>query len=272
MRSAKLLKLATLLLSLVALQGHTAPQAMYWAFWDSSNEQNRQVINHSQWDEVLRQYAVLDQATGIVSFSYGTLNEKDVKKIRNYVAELEEIDPRGYPKLEQKAYWMNLYNALTVLAVKENYQSLSDVGFNRGLDPSAWNKKRVKVVKQDLSLNDIEHRILRPIFKDHKILFGLNCTTLDCPNLSERAYTAKTIKSQLKTAGVRFINNNIGLRYSDGVLSASRLFSEYMSDFASDEKTLRKVFAHYAQDMKALYVLGYTGNINYMRDPRLNIH
>jgi hypothetical protein len=59
--------------------------------------------------------------------------------------------------------------------------------------------------------------------------------------------------------------------YADGVLSASRLFQDYLTDFAADEKTLTKVFAHYAQDMKALYLLGYSGTINYTRDSRLNM-
>ena len=264
------LKMAALLCLVVHGQAWAGPKAVYWEFWDKSNESNREIIDHSDWDQVLQHYATLNEQSGVVNFAYGQLTDDDVEIIEDYVDDLEDLDPRRYPKLEQKAYWMNLYNALSVLAVRENYRDLSATNFQSSLDQRAWSKERVKVARQRLSLNDIENRILRPIFKDHRILFGLNCATLDCPNLDERAYTSATIRTQLKEAGHRFINSNTGLQYAEGVLSASRLFGDYMSDFAKDEKTLQKVFAHYARDMKALYVLGYTGPIQFLRDSRLN--
>ena len=266
-----LLRLALLGLALIVCQAVAAPAPEYWAYWDVSDERNSEVIDHSAWDSILQKYAVLDPQTGIVSFSYGKLSRDDRKSLDRYVDKMEDLDPREYSRLEQKAYWMNLYNALTIQAVEENYKELSKSQFQHSLDAKARDKKRVKIERKKLSLNDIEHRILRPIYRDHRVLFGLNRTTRDCPNLPNRAFTASNIKTQLKAAGRRFINNNIGLRYADGVLSASWLFEEYMTDFADDKKTLQKVFAHYAQDMKALYVLGYTGTIQYMRDPRLNI-
>ena len=263
--------LATLVFTLAASPALAAPAAQYWGFWDASNEANLQHLDHTSWDRMLQKYATLEADSGIVRFSYDDLTRDDLNNIKSYISYLEDSDPRRYPMLEQKAYWMNLYNALTILAVRDNYKSLNDSEIQQGLPEEAWAIPRVRVAGQKLSLNDIEHRILRPIFRDHRIHFGLNCTTLDCPNLSERAYTAATIKSQLKTAGKRFINNNIGVRYSDGVLHASRIFKEYFGDFAKDEKTLMKVFAHYAEDMKALYMLGHTGEINYVSDSRLNI-
>lgn len=269
MRLLKVLQLALVLMCLSAF-GH-AQEPEYWSYWDLSNEANVAVIDHAQWDQIVSSYAQLDQTSGIVSFSYGKLSKDDIKSIEGYVSAMEKIDPREYSKLEQQAYWMNLYNALTVLAVHERYQALSQSGFQQSLPAEAWDENRVKVARKKLSLNDISHKILRPIFKDHRILFGLNCATLDCPNLADRAYTSITIRQQLKDAGFRYINNNTGVRYTDGVLHASRLFGEYLVDFAPDEKTLTKVLAHYAEDMKALYVLGYTGGIVYERDSRLNI-
>lgn len=266
--------LLSILLPLVLLGAGgvmAAPQAEYWSLWDKSNEANVNVIDHSLWDSLLARYAVAEDEEGIVTFRYGDMDAQAHKQLDQYIDKLEHIEPRSYPKLEQKAFWMNLYNALTVQAVTENFSALKKVDFSEPLAPEVWSQKRVKIAGEKLSLNDIQHRILRPIWKDHRVLFGLNCATRDCPNLSPRAYTALNIKDQLSAAGQRFINNNTGLVYSNGVLHASRLFSEYMTDFAADEKTLTKVFAHYARDMKALYVLGYTGVIDFTTDSRLNM-
>jgi len=248
-----------------------APQSEYWPIWDKSNENNLGAIDHSRWDGILGTYAVSEEEQGIINFRYADMDTQARKQLDGYIGSLEAIDPRDYSKLEQKAFWMNLYNALSVQAVLENFAELQSAGFAQSMAPDVWSKKRVKVAREKLSLNDIQHRILRPIWKDHRILFGLNCATRDCPNLSPRAYTADNIKEQLADAGQRFINKNAGVLYSNGVLHASRLFQEYMTDFAADEKTLTKVFAHYAVDMKALYVLGYTGGIDFTTDSRLNM-
>jgi hypothetical protein len=165
---------------------------------------------------------------------------------------------------------MNLYNALSVQAVLENMKALEAGAFSKPLPAAAWDKPRVKIARQKLSLNDISNRILRPIWHDHRVLFGLNCATRDCPNFSPRAYTRSTLKTQLKEAASRFIDRGTGVQYENGILHASRLFKDYFKDFAEDEKTLKKVFAHYARDMKALYFLGYSGTINYRQDSRLN--
>jgi len=248
-----------------------APVAEYWAMWDASNETNGKRIDHSPWDNLLSSYTVVEPESGIVYVRYGDFDSAAQKSLKSYIDDLARIDPRGYPKLEQKAYWMNLYNALSVQAVLENFDDLKAEGFSQRLDAKVLDKDRVRIAKEKLSLNDIEHRILRPIWKDHRILFGLNCATHDCPNLSAKAYTADNIKELLAAAGKRFINEDAGVIYSDGVLYASRLFQDYLADFAVDERMLKKVFAHYSQDMKALYMLGYQGEISYVTDSRLNM-
>jgi len=262
----------TAVISLMLAQWVMAgPAAEYWAMWDASDEGNAETIDHSAWDNLLRSYTVVEPASGIVYVRYGDFDAAAQKTLKRYIDDLAKIDPRAYPKLEQKAYWMNLYNALSVQAVLENFDALKAAGFSQRLDGSVLDQDRVKIAKEKLSLNDIEHRILRPIWKDHRILFGLNCATHDCPNLAAQAYTADNIKELLAAAGKRFINEDTGVVYSDGVLYASRLFQDYLADFAADERMLRKVFAHYSQDMKALYMLGYNGEITYVTDSRLNM-
>lgn len=236
-------------------------------FWDKSNESNPAIIDHSAWDQLLGTYVVDLENSGVRQFRYSNIDSAASKKMDGYVKYLTSIDPRAYNKLEQQAYWMNLYNVVSVQAVRD---SLPTITSGKGLPVAFLAEKRVKVADQRLSLADIEDSILRPIWQDHRIHFGLNCASMDCPNMDRRAYTAATIKAQLKEAGMRFVNDDRGVRYADGKLTVSRIFDVYREDFAEDPKTLMKVFAHYARDKKALYLLGYQGEIYYSEDMRLN--
>lgn len=237
------------------------------AFWGKSNEGNPAIIDHSSWDQLLGTHVVELQGSGVRQFRYSSIDSAASKQMKSYVDYLASIDPREYNKLEQQAYWMNLYNVLSVQAVLE---SLPSITAGDGLPVAFHATKRVKVANQQLSLGEIENSILRPIWQDHRIHFGLNCASMDCPNMDRRAYTAATIKAQLKEAGTRFVNDDRGVHFADGKLTVSRIFDVYRDDFAQDPKTLMKVFAHYARDKKALYLLGYEGEILYSSDMRLN--
>ncbi|MFA5493144.1 MAG: DUF547 domain-containing protein [Porticoccaceae bacterium] len=236
-------------------------------FWHKENEHNRAVIDHSDWDRLLAAYVVESPDSAIRKFRYRDMDKSATRALDGYLKQLQKIDPREYSKQEQLAYWMNLYNALSV------QQILPYVAGKDGAQPlpaTLWTAKQVKVAKQKLSLRDIEQDILRPIWKDHRIHFGLNCASMDCPNMDGRAYTGATIREQLRNSGTRFVNDDSGVRYADGKLTVSRLFDIYQQDFAPDTKTLLKVFAHYAVDKKALYLLGYQGELFYSQDLRLN--
>jgi len=255
---------------LLAVGADAAPKADYWAFWDRSDETSQARIDHSAWDALLARYVVAD-GSGINRFDYVAFDRSDEKRLRAYVDSLAAVDPRQFNRLEAEAYWMNLYNALSVFAIRENYDVIAGQSDRRvAALEKAWDKGRVKIAGQKLSLNDIEHRILRPIWKDHRIHFGLNCATLGCPNMLPRALTGATLKSQLRAAGRQFVNDERGVHYADGKLRVSRLFDWYRDDFASDQKGLLKLFAYYADDSKALYLLGYGGEIDYAYDWDLN--
>lgn len=237
------------------------------ALWDRSDESNPGTIDHSEWSMLLAEYVVDVPDSPIRQFRYRAMDKQDLKRLNAYIRGLEKIDPREYGKREQLAYWMNLYNAVSV---REIQPWVTAQGDQVALPATVWTDKTIKVARQRLSLNDIEHGILRPLWKDHRIHFGLNCGTMDCPNMDRVAFTGATIRDQLRAAGARFVNDDRGVHYADGKLTVARMFEAYRDDFAKDTPTLMKVFAHYAQDMKALYLLGYQGEIHYSQDLRLN--
>lgn len=258
--------LAMITLLFVSAGVNAAPKPSYWAFWDRSNSANFKTIDHSELSFLLGTYVISDHPSGINRFRYGSVSKGHKQQLEDYIAALQKIDPRNYSRDEQKVYWLNLYNALTINLVIDNYpvDSIKDIG----RDP--WDKPLAKVAGQKLSLNDIEHRILRPIWKDFKIHFGLVCASLGCPNVQPVAFTVANSRELLKKSGRDFLNHKRGLQLEKGHLQASSLFDWYGSDFASDQKTLLKIFAHYSDDRKALYLLGFSGNINYNYDWRIN--
>ena len=115
----------------------------------------------------------------------------------------------GLGRDEQCAYWINLYNALTLEVVLDHYpvDSIRDIDISPGLfSQGPWGKKLITVEGEQVSLNDIEHRILRPIWRDPRIHYAINCASLGCPNLQPRPFTGRTLDHALDLAAMRFVD------------------------------------------------------------------
>ena len=114
---------------------------------------------------------------------------------------------------EQFAYWVNLYNAKTVDLVVAHYpvRSIRDIGISGLLATGPWGKKVVRVEGVDLSLDDVEHKILRPLWRDPRIHYAVNCASAGrCPNLARSAYTGASLEAMLKVAARDYVNSPRG--------------------------------------------------------------
>jgi hypothetical protein len=133
-----------------------------------------------------------------------------------------------------------------------------------------WNDEVATVAGQALTLNDIEHRILRPIWQDHRIHFAVNCASLGCPDLSANAYTAENLEQQLAQAELNYLNHPRGIRFdADGELVVSSIFDWYLEDFATDQSGLLRYLAQY-HDEAGERLRSYAGRIRYHYDWSLN--
>ena len=237
-----------------------------WAMWNSSNETNGAIIDHSAFDGFLKTYVVSNHPSGINRFRYADVSRGDTKLLNKYIAKMASIDPRDYRKLEQKAYWLNLYNALTLQGLLKVYP-VTSVERNK-----SSRKRRVTVAKKKLSVADIDQRILRPIWQDYKMVFGLSCASVGCPAIHAQAFTGANTDKLLKQYAREFINHPRGLTVSKDELRVSRIFSWYRNEFGAGDgdRQLIRLFSHYAEDSKALYILGFSGDIEYAYDKRIN--
>ena len=99
----------------------------------------------------------------------------------------------GYAPDEQRAFWINLYHALTVRVILSHYpvSGIREIDISPGLFARGpWDRKLIPVEGVELTLNDIEHRILRPIWRDPRVHYALNCASLGCPDLRRRPIPA----------------------------------------------------------------------------------
>jgi hypothetical protein len=241
--------------------------------WQGSDESSTVVIDNSAWQSFLDRYLARDDF-GQTYFAYSKVSRTEAGELRAYIRSLESINPLHLNSDEQKAYWFNLYNAVTVNTILEAYpvESIRDIGSRFGglVRSGPWTIKVVTVNGIELSLDDIEHGILRPKFKDHRIHYAVNCASMGCPNLAGTAYSSTNIEQLLQEAEHDFVNHPRGVRIQSGKLIVSKIFDWYMSDFVDDEDDLPEFLAQSAEPKLRAQLKGYKGSIKYEYDWSLN--
>jgi hypothetical protein len=195
-----------------------------------------EAIDHDAWDKILAAYASASE-DGVNRVHYKALKTEAAVELKVYVKALEAAAISEYPRNEQFAYWVNLYNAATVQVILDNYplKSIKDIGL---LGQGPWKDKLLKVEGVLLSLDDIEHGILRPIWKDVRIHYAVNCASIGCPNLALKAYRGGTLELMLEEAARAYINHPRGFDRLDGQLLVSNIFEWYQSDWGNEEDVL----------------------------------
>lgn len=257
------------LLMLLSSVTSAAPASEYWGFWDKSDEKSLKAIDHSTWDVFLSRYLKPSADPEGTFLSYSKVSAPDRKLLKDYIASLTRLDPRQYVRAEQMAYWINLYNALTVELILENYPVKSITKLGPWYKFGPWDDKITKVAGQSLSLNDIEHRILRPIWQDKRIHYAVNCASKGCPDLALEAYSSIKLNSQLSEAARRYVNQEKGVVFIDKRLVLSRIYEWYSVDFGSRDELMAHLKAN-ASDGLRRKLEKYTGPIDYQYDWGLN--
>ena len=234
---ALLMPLVSITAQANALERLFAPKAERWAYWDTRDAGSTLQIEHSGWDKFLEQY-VLPGKDGINRVSYSRVSDTDRQQLKNYIASLEQLPIRRYSREQQLAYWINLYNALTVYVILQHYpvNSIRDIDISPGFFADGpWGKKLLTIEGQAVSLNDIEHRILRPLWQDPRLHYALNCASLGCPNLSTNAFHADTLDAMLDQGAAAYVNNPRGVMLKNGKLYVSSIYSWFRDDFGESD-------------------------------------
>jgi hypothetical protein len=252
---------------------YAAPKADLWPRWQKHDPASTQAIDHKAWDAFLKKYLVAPHPSGINRVSYAKVAPEDRTALVKYVRRLESVVISSYARAEQRAYWINLYNSKTVELILTRYpvKSIRDINISPGLFSSGpWGAKLMTVEGEKLSLDDIEHRILRPIWKDNRIHYAVNCASLGCPNLQPGAYTGENTEALLDKGAREYINHPRGVIIKNEKLHVSSIYVWFQEDFGGSAEGLMSHWAKYADKALADALQNYSGGLEHDYDWQLN--
>ncbi|MEQ8194851.1 MAG: DUF547 domain-containing protein [Rhodospirillales bacterium] len=257
---------------LAPAEATAAPKAELWQRWARHDPQAAARIDHAAWDGFLARYVKTD-ADGPNRVAYGRVAPADKAALGAYIEGLGKISIGRFNRGEQRAYWINLYNALTVKLILDHapVASIRDIDISPGLfSDGPWGKKLIRIENTEVGLDDIEHRILRPIWRDARLHYAVNCASVGCPDLMPRAFTAANTESLLEKGARAYVNSPRGARFENGRLIASKIYSWFAEDFGGDEAGVLAHLKRYANPDLARRLNGVTEIDSYDYDWRLN--
>lgn len=209
---------------------------------------------HEQWTSALKIYVDIE---GNVNYAKW---KNDTTALDNYISSLEENPPAEYwSKSDSLAYFINAYNAVTVKLILDNYPLKS---IRKLITP--WRFKRFNLNGEKVSLNHIEHDILRKM-GEPRIHFAINCASASCPKLLNKAFYSHSMEKQLEAVTKDFINDKKRNLIGEKEMSVSRIFQWFVGDFGT-KKERHAFIRRYAQEPVAknakLRFLNYDWSLN----------
>lgn len=249
-----------------------APDAVLWPRWEAHDPQSSAAVDHDLWGDLLTRYLVTG-ADGVNRFAYGDVTPTDREALDTYLQTLADTPISSYSRAAQMAYWINLYNALTVQVILDHYptKSIRDIDISPGLfSDGPWGKKLLTIEDEKVALDDIEHQILRPIWRDPRIHYAVNCASIGCPNLQPEPFEADRLDRQLDAAAIDFVNHQRAISILGGKVIISSIYRWFGNDFGSTD---RKILAHlkaYASPDLAMKLEDFTSIDDDVYDWRLN--
>lgn len=210
----------------------------------SKVKSDAQPISHEVWDGLLQEH-VTD--AGLVDYK-GFI--QDSAQLQQYLDLLSKHHPndKNWSRDERLAYWINAYNAFTVELIVDNYpvKSIKDIKDGIPFVNTVWDIKFIEIEGEEYDLNNIEHGIIRPRFEEPRIHFAVNCASISCPKLANRAYTADRLDAQLTKAAKDFLRDDGKNKIEKDNIQISKLFTWYSGDFKTDGRTIIEYINQYA--------------------------
>jgi hypothetical protein len=225
-------------------------------------------FDHSLWDEILSHYV----KEGGRKLDYVSL-KSDESGINRYLQSLADVDLTSLPGNEILALFANAYNAYTVKTILERVspdgsfeiESIRDI-------PEVFDLTEHEVGGYILSLNNMEHNILRPYFKDPRIHFAVNCASTSCPPIPTRAFRGETVQQQLEDVTRNVLSSPDYVLVDGDDLVLTRIMDWYGEDFVSDtyngaQKDLPSFVRKYTREKVRRWIDAHptTPNVKFMK-------
>lgn len=191
---------------------------------------NTPAISHDKFTSLLQKYV---NQSGFVNYKGFISDSVAFNKYLTYIS--SNAPSNSWTNDEKFAYWINAYNAYTIKLIVDNYplKSIKD------LNPSAavifintvWDKKFFAIGNKQMTLNTIEHKILRKKFDDARLHFAINCASYSCPKLLNVAYEGAKLDAQLTQQAKDFLADPTKNTLSATNPKLSSIFKWFSGDF-----------------------------------------
>ncbi len=249
------LVMAAVPLAAVGAAAGPAPASERWLAHDETSALR---IDHGAWERFLLTY-LRPGADGVHRLAYGAVDRRDRRRLDHYLERMSEVDLAGYRRAEQLAYWINLYNALTVDLVLDHYPIASIRGIGgtgqggeagQGQAGNAWRRPLIEIDGVALSLDDIENHVIEPIWNDPRVYYATTCPALGCPNLQPVPFTGDLLDRQLSDAAMAYVNDSRCIDIRDDQLHVSSFYRWHLKAFGgSDHAVIRHLMAYAEPDL-----------------------
>lgn len=222
-------------------------------------------VDHGIYNGLLKKYV---NEKGLVNYKGLKSEQKELKKYLDLLSANPPTDK--WSKNEQMAYWINAYNAYTIQLILNHYpvQSIKDIGSKIKIPfvTTPWASKFFKIGGEEMSLDNIEHGILRKKYNEPRIHFALVCAAKSCPRLRNEAYEADKLTAQLDDQGSDFLNNPAKNAVTPQKASLSKYFDWYKGDWQENNKSVAYWVNRYAKtkiaDNTPVSFLDYNWSLN----------
>jgi len=202
-------------------------------------------MDHSQWNGLLQQhvvpvepgpaqrYGVVAGSSTQVSYAGFATHRTQLKEYLNALSDIRQSTFENWPKADQLAFLINAYNAWTIELILTKYPDLKSIKDLGSFFSSPWSKKIIPLLGKHLSLDDVEHQLIRNSgrYNEPRIHFAVNCASIGCPALRGEAYEGSKIEQQLEDQTKQFLADSSRNRFKAGKLHVSSIFKWYRDDF-----------------------------------------
>lgn len=181
------------------------------------------IVNHTTWNQLLKKHVSDQGKVDYLGF------KKDLTELNAYLDWLSNSKPsETWSKDQLMAFWINAYNALTIKLIVDRYpiSSIKDIY-------SPWNIKVITIANKKLSLNNIEHDILRKM-GDPRIHFGIVCASISCPKLQNEAFNTQNTNRLLNKASKEFLADSTKNELTTDAVELSKIFKWFAKDFKQE--------------------------------------
>jgi hypothetical protein len=201
-------------------------------------------VDHSPWDDLLKAHVT---ETGLVDYEAFARSTE----FRSYLTALEVVRLEGWDERERLAFWINVYNAYTIEQVNRHgeRESIRNIRRTLGLIPlkGPWSERLVRAAGRELTLDEVEHEIVRKEFQEARIHFALVCAAVSCPPLRREAYTGDRLDAQLEEQQRHFLGDREKNRVDTvaGTVFVSPIFVWYRDDFGGSNQAIGRYLARF---------------------------